>query len=415
MGAQAFGSGTVHFDTTGVNGVGDLDSSAGIVEADPGVEWPKLMRVLDERQLGESSPWCIVQKQTGADALTLGGAMAANIHGRGLQLAPFVQDVESFILLTSSGDEIECSRDVNADWFSLVMGGYGLFGVVTSLRLRLMRRQRLRREVRLENLENIQELVERKIAEGCLYGDFQFSTATESEGFLREGVFSVYRPTDEDGASAAAGPGQAGLSVEQWKQLITLAHVDKARAFRTYVDYYLTTDGRVYDSDRQQMSTYLPDYHEVIAEAMGSGVSQSLVITELYVPRDRLRSFFDNVRADIRRHQTDLVYGVVRWIEPDKESFLPWARQRYACIIFNLNVRHDREGKARAAADFRRLIDRALEEGGSYYLTYHRHATRSQVESAHPNFSEMLAEKERRDPAGVWNSDWYQHYREMFR
>jgi FAD/FMN-containing dehydrogenase len=207
---------------------------------------------------------------------------------------------------------------------------------------------------------------------------------------------------------------QRRLSLEQWKQLITLAHFDKARAFDTYVEYYRTTDGQLYDSDRQQMSTYFPDYHEVIAEALGADVKQSLVITELYVPRDRLIDFLDDVRSDMRRHHTDLVYGVVRWIERDNETFLPWARKPYACVIFNLNVRHDGEGRAKAAADFRRLIDRALERGGSYYLTYHRHATRLQVESAYPEFADMLAEKERRDPQEVWRSDWHDHYRRMF-
>jgi FAD/FMN-containing dehydrogenase len=414
MGSQAFGTGSIHFDLTGVDRVGDFDSKAGLVDAEPGVVWPELMRVLDERQASAGSPWCIVQKQTGADTLTLGGGVAANIHGRGLAFAPFVQDIESLTLLTAAGDEIECSREVHPDWFSLAIGGYGLFGVVTSLRLRLMRREMVRREVAVERVERIPELVEARIAEGCLYGDFQFSTATETDGFLRDGVFSVYRPVPENERGGQRPVDQQVLSAERWKQLITLAHLDKARAFRTYVDYYRTTDGQLYDSDRQQMSTYFPDYHEVVAEAIGAKVNQSLVITELYIPRERLVDFMDDVRSDMRRHGTDLVYGVVRWIEPDHETFLPWARDRRACVIFNLNVRHDAEGQAKAAADFRRLIDRALERGGSYYLTYHRHANRKQVEAAYPEFGDMLAEKERRDPAGAWNSDWYRHYRRMF-
>lgn len=139
-------------------------------------------------------------------------------------------------------------------------------------------------------------------------------------------------------------------------------------------------------------------------------MKQSLVITELYVPRDRLVDFFSDVRDDMRKHDVDLVYGVVRWIEPDQETFLPWARQRYACVIFNLNVRHDLDGQAKAANDFRRLIDRARERGGTYYLTYHRHATRQQVEAAYPRFAEVLAEKQRRDPRNTWNSDWFRHY-----
>ncbi len=70
-------------------------------------------------------------------------------------LAPFVNDLESFNLLTACGDGILCSRSVNPDWFALAIGGYGLFGIVTSLQLRLMRRVTVRREVRLEIVEAI--------------------------------------------------------------------------------------------------------------------------------------------------------------------------------------------------------------------------------------------------------------------
>lgn len=414
MGAQAFGTDTLHLDLTGLKALGDLDTERGIAQLEPGLIWPDLMDALDRRQASVASPWCIAQKQTGADSLTLGGAVAANIHGRGLAFAPFVQDIESLRLLTASGDEIECSRAENADWFRLAMGGYGLFGIVTSIRLRLMRRQIVRREASLERIDAIPALIEKRIAEGCLYGDFQFSAAAETDGFLRDGILSIYRPAPDADPQATIPATKQSLSTEQWKSLIALAHSDKAKAFKTYTDYYRTTDGQLYESDRQQTSTYLPDYHEALAEALQPRVAQSLVITELYLPRDRLIDFFDDTREDMRRFDVDLVYGVVRWIEPDRETFLPWARERYACVIFNLNVRHDAAGLSKAADDFRRLIARALERGGSYYLTYHRHATRQQVESAHPRFAEMLAEKERRDPDNIWNSDWFRHYREMF-
>ena len=416
MGAQAFGTDSLHLDMTAYNAIGDLDSRSGIIEVDSGATWPHLMEKLEQRQPNEPNPWCIVQKQTGADQLTLGGAIAANIHGRGLKLAPIVQDIESLTLLTATGGQIECSRTKNADWFSLVIGGYGLFGVVTSVKLRLMRRQILRRQVLLETIDGIPKQVEAQIRAGALYGDFQFSPAADTDGFLREGVFSVYHPVDNSEAAKVGVTPAAKqvLSMDHWTQLIVLAHTDKPKAFKTYLDYYRTTDGQLYESDRQQLSTYLPDYHNVIAEAMRPKVDQSLIITELYVPRDRLVDFFDVVRRDMLEHQVDLVYGVVRWIEGDKETFLPWARQRFACVIFNLNVQHSPSGKAKAAADFRRLIDRSLELGGSYYLTYHKYAAREQVERAYPNFEAMLAEKTKRDPAGLLQSDWFRHYQRLF-
>ncbi len=105
----------------------------------------------------------------------------------------------------------------------------------------------------------------------------------------------------------------------------------------------------------------------------------------------------------------------MRLIERDDESFLAWAREPWACIVFNLHVDHSPDGIARSADAFRRLIDRALAYGGSYYLTYHRWATPDQVLAAHPRFIEFLREKLRHDPEERFQSDWYRHYRAMFR
>ena len=58
--------------------------------------------------------------------------------------------------------------------------------------------------------------------------------------------------------------------------------------------------------------------------------------------------------------------------------------------------------------------DAALRRGGSFFLTYHRHASRRQLECAYPQFSGFLAEKRRHDPQGLFCSDWYRHYDALF-
>jgi hypothetical protein len=77
-------------------------------------------------------------------------------------------------------------------------------------------------------------------------------------------------------------------------------------------------------------------------------------------------------------------------------------------------VVHNRPGRRKAADDFRRLIDRAIEWRGSYYLTYHRFATREQVEACHPRFAEFLRQKRLYHPGERFQSDWYRHYQAMF-
>ena len=50
------------------------------------------------------------------------------------------------------------------------------------------------------------------------------------------------------------------------------------------------------------------------------------------------------MREDFRKNRVELIYGTVRLIERDDESFLPWAKQAYACTIFNLHIVHNPEG-----------------------------------------------------------------------
>jgi FAD/FMN-containing dehydrogenase len=411
MGGQQFAQDAWLLDTRSMNKVLGFDRDRGIIHAQAGIAWPDLMRHYVVEQRDAASAWGIRQKQTGADRLTLGGAVAANIHGRGLSYAPFVSDLESIEVVLADGSVVECGRDSNYELFRLIVGGYGLFGVVTSVKLRLAPRQKVQRVVELGRIDRIIERFNDRIDAGYLYGDFQFSTAPEDRGFLSRGVFSCYRPVDPDTAIPA---NQIRLSPADWRRLLFLAHRNKQRAFNEFVDFYLQSSGQIYWSDTHQLSVYLDDYHGRLDAALQPQVPGSEMITELYVPRERLAAFMEDVRRDFLRYQVDFIYGTVRLIEPDTETFLAWARQRLACVIFNLHVDHDARGLASSAAAFRRLIDLAVHHRGSYFLTYHRHATREQVSACYPMFEQFLAAKQRIDPGQVFQSDWYRHYRAEF-
>jgi FAD/FMN-containing dehydrogenase len=411
MGGQQFATDAWLLDMRSMNNVIGFDRERGIIHAQAGITWPDLIRHYVIAQRDGSSAWGIRQKQTGADRLTLGGAVAANIHGRGLCYAPFVKDIESLEVVLADGSVVECSRGRNYELFRLIVGGYGLFGVVTSVKLRLVPKQKVERVVELARVEQIMDRFQERIDAGYLYGDFQFSSAPEDRGFLSRGVFSCYRPVDPD---TPIPPNQIRLSPADWRRLLYLAHRNKLRAFNEFTDFYLQSSGQIYWSDTHQLSVYLDDYHGKLDEALQPCVPGSEMITELYVPRERLTAFMQDVRRDFLRHRVDFIYGTVRLIEPDSETFMAWARERLACVIFNLHVDHDARGLADSADSFRRLIDIAIHHGGSYFLTYHRHATVDQLRTCYPMFERFLAAKKSFDPSEVFQSDWYRHYRDEF-
>ena len=91
-----------------------------------------------------------------------------------------------------------------------------------------------------------------------------------------------------------------------------------------------------------------------------------------------------------------------------------WARESFACVIFNLHVTHDPRGRETAERAFRALIDLGLRYHGNYYLTYRRWATREQTLACYPQFPEFLRRKREYDPGELFQGDWYRHYKEMF-
>ena len=410
MGGQQFISGGVLISTSRLKAIGPLDTESATVWVQAGVTWPELTAWLRAEQQGRSSELTIIQKQTGADDLTLGGALSSNVHGRVLGRKPIVDDIEAFYLTGPAGDRVLCSRSNNSELFRSAIGGYGLFGLVDSMLLKLEPRTQLVRRVSEVTTAEVMGALQERMSQGATFGDFQYMTDETSPDFMSKGILSTYTPT---GSVTAIPDDQLGLSTEDWMRLYVLAHTEKARAYAEYAGHYLQTDGQLYRSDEHQFSPYLPDAGDRMAQHLGWTTFASLMISELYVPQDRFEQFMSSARRAVLETGANVVYGTVRLIKAEDETVLRWAKQDYACIIFNLLVQHSPEGIDRARDQFRALIDCALDEGGCYYLTYHRWARKDQALKAYPELPRFLELKDKYDPNGLFDSDWFRSLREV--
>jgi FAD/FMN-containing dehydrogenase len=187
MGGQQFASGSLHIDMTALDAVLGADAERGLLHIEAGAVWPAIIEASHRMDTSSGRRWGIRQKQTGVDDVSLGGSISANAHGRGLQMQPFGDDIEDLTLINADGLTVFCNRNENAELFSLVIGGYGLFGIIYSATLRLAPRQRLKRLVDIIDLDDAMNAVFRRTAEGCLFGDFQFVIdKIKKPGFSKE-------------------------------------------------------------------------------------------------------------------------------------------------------------------------------------------------------------------------------------
>ncbi|OGY62752.1 MAG: hypothetical protein A3G58_02385 [Candidatus Colwellbacteria bacterium RIFCSPLOWO2_12_FULL_46_17] len=411
MGGQQFIENGILIDMSKMDKVTNFDSEQGLIEIEAGIQWPKLVEYYLNLQKGNNKQWGIAQKQTGADRFSIGGTISSNSHGRGLAMKPIVDNIETLTIINNQGELVRCSRNENSDLFKLVIGGYGLFGIIVSATLRLVPRRKIQRTVEVIGIETLIDLFKKRISEGFLYGDFQFSIDEKNDDFMHKGVLSTYKPIDSDIAMAK---NKKKLSKRDWNNLLLLAHTDKTRAFEIYSNYYLSTSGQMYWSDTHQLSSYIDNYHSFIDKKSKAKKKSNEIITEIYIPRSFLLPFINKARDYFRENKINLIYGTIRLIEEDTESFLPWARGSWVCIVFNLHTEHTKEGIENSTKAFRHLIDLSIEFDGSYSLTYHKFATKRQVEACYPKFKEFLVLKRQYDPKEIFQSDWYKHYKALF-
>jgi FAD/FMN-containing dehydrogenase len=72
--------------------------------------------------------------------VTLGGAVAMNVHGKNcFTVGPIGEHIESLVLLLPTGERVECGPDRRPDLFRGVVAGFGMLGCITEVTLRLTR------------------------------------------------------------------------------------------------------------------------------------------------------------------------------------------------------------------------------------------------------------------------------------
>ncbi len=95
----------------------------------------------------------------GTKFVTIGGAIAADIHGKNHHLKGCIsQHIISFDLLLPNGDIITCTRQNNANLFNATCGGMGLTGIILNAKIKMQPVESQYVEQTCYKAENIEEL-----------------------------------------------------------------------------------------------------------------------------------------------------------------------------------------------------------------------------------------------------------------
>jgi decaprenylphospho-beta-D-ribofuranose 2-oxidase len=108
-----------------------FDSGQGIIECESGVLFSDILNVIVPKGF-------FLPVTPGTKYITLGGAIAADVHGKNHHCeGSFSNHVVSLRILTSEGAVVSCSQDENPELFWQTCGGMGLTGIIVSAKFRL--------------------------------------------------------------------------------------------------------------------------------------------------------------------------------------------------------------------------------------------------------------------------------------
>ena len=117
--------------TTGMNRLIGFDRETGLLTAEAGVTLAQILDFAVPRGF-------FLPVSPGTKYVTLGGAIANDIHGKNHHVAgTFGRHVTEFELVRSDGSRLHCSPTENPDFYAATIGGLGLTGLITWATLRL--------------------------------------------------------------------------------------------------------------------------------------------------------------------------------------------------------------------------------------------------------------------------------------
>lgn len=119
------------FPTRGLDKLLHFDRETGVLRCEAGVTLAEILDFSVPRGF-------FLPVTPGTKYVTVGGAIANDIHGKNHHIAgTFGRHVLSLELVRSDGSRFLCSPSLNSDWFAATVGGLGLTGLIARAELQL--------------------------------------------------------------------------------------------------------------------------------------------------------------------------------------------------------------------------------------------------------------------------------------
>ena len=392
MGGHTIYPGGITIDMTPWNEM-ELDAERSILKVQAGALWQDILPYLDQR----GSSVAVMQSN---HSFSVGGSISVNCHGWQYDRPPIASTVVSFRLMQADGTILQCSRSENQELFSLALGGYGLFGIILDVELRVVPNERYRLEQFIvpvdESLATFDSRIKGRTGVEMVYARMNIVPDQMLQDVIINALFR--EPGD---LPPLSDPGMVGLRRSVFRGS---AENDYGKELRWSAETKLQPSLKGTVFSRNQL------LNEGVEVFQNRSANSTDILHEYFVPRHRVAGFVDTMRDILGKHTPNLLNVTVRSVNEDHDTFLRYAdKPMFAFVMLFVQERND-VGERSMESLTRDLIDAALSHEGRYYLPYRLHATPEQFHQAYPQARKFFELKRKYDAGELFQNQFYTTY-----
>jgi FAD/FMN-containing dehydrogenase len=407
MGAQTLISNGLIIDTRNMNQIINLDAQNFLLTVQPGILWSDVIYYLNNYGF---SPITLQSYSS----FSVGGSISVNAHGitSDRTLADSIKCIE---IVNGDMTIIRCDRNMNGELFSLILGGYGLFGIITTVTIKIIPNVKLDTVMLKLNTYNFNKVYQKVLLDKTVSVKFARINVTNMNDITLY-VFKKIKDTQYNNELMSDNPNQMSkINQLIYKWMLPNPGIQKMRYyFESFVsgpldantNNSLTRNQLVYESADALANLYEPIFK----------LNKTHVLQEYFIPTRQfvnwliyLRYMFidSNILRTYIFNKYSLLNITIRYVKKDNTSFLAYAHEDVYAFVFYYRIEKTDSLDNYLHFIHDNLANYAIYLGGSFYLPYRHHYDLRQLNIAYPNIENFVLLKEKYDPRFIFNSQWF--------
>lgn len=373
-----------------------LGTTNNILTIGSGATWGQAIKYLDSYDRS-------VAIMQAFSTFSIGGSISVNGHGWQKNLPPLSSSILSFRILLSDGQIKTCSRTENEELFRLAIGGYGLFGIILDVKMRVVPNTALCYKTVNMSTENYLNFYKRCVTDNpkaeLVFGRLRIC----KKNFLEEASLNFFEKTE-------LKPSPINLNNKnnvESKRVIFRGSVNSEYGKRLRWDLE-KIGNNISKNEIYSRNELLNDDVSLIEN---KDTNSTDILHEYFIPQRNFMQFINAIKTPLLETKIDLLNITIRRVETDNDAFLNYANEPVYGFVMLFNQQKTANAENAMKQLTETLVDCASYAQGTYYLPYRLHVSREKLHKIYPQANRFFELKRKYDPKGIFSNQFYEKYK----